>query len=182
LQDGSDLSSLKNWIPLTINIAASASTQASEENVIDIEECVNDVMHIVQCLYEFSVTVRYPAPRDRLEMCSNVEVSHFEIFDIGHISNKFPQASDFLQERCGKANTRRRQLIEYHRLHNDIIRGGNTKEFIPDFDGGSDTSRARTVFSEASLGQLEIPPLPNTAQDHIAPGMGATSTNIRIVY
>lgn len=272
LQDGSDSSSLINWIRLIRNIAASAlSAQAStnetqvptkvlenevsspnetltfevtsysEEDIIDMEEFVNDIIHIVRCLYEFSVTIRNPAPRDRLVKCSNIEVSHFETSDIGHISNKFPQAQDFLHKRFGKANTRRRQLLAYYRLHHDKITGSNIKKsiqdanepiekqapmagsskntagtsvdglqlektavnpeetvprpgmiatrqtetmismFVPnqktkvfgDFDGASDTSRAQTVFSEASLGsidtyKLEVPQLPDTAQDQSA--------------
>jgi hypothetical protein len=38
--------------------------------VTELEECILDIAHVVKCLYEFSVTIRNPAPQDRFEKCS----------------------------------------------------------------------------------------------------------------
>ena len=48
-------------------------------------------------------------------------MSHYEFFDIQHASQKFPQAPGYLVERMGKANTRRRQLLRYHKEHHRKI-------------------------------------------------------------
>lgn len=80
----------------------------------ELEECITDIAHAITCLYEFSITIWNPAPSDRLEKCSKIHVSHFEMFDIQHAQHKFPYADGHLRERLGKANTKRRQLLKYH--------------------------------------------------------------------
>jgi len=96
--------------------------------VSGLEECFIDITHVITCLYEFSITIRNPAPRDRLEKCSSIPVSHFEDFDIQHASHKFPNTAErYLVERLGKANTRRRQLLKYHSKHHDKIAGTYNK-------------------------------------------------------
>ncbi|KAF8536845.1 hypothetical protein BDD12DRAFT_746962, partial [Trichophaea hybrida] len=77
--------------------------------------------HVITCLYKFSIAVRRPAPRDRFHKFSAINMSHYEFFDIQHASHKFPQAPGYLIERMGKANTRRRQLLRYHKEHHGKI-------------------------------------------------------------
>ncbi|KAF8244014.1 hypothetical protein K440DRAFT_610832 [Wilcoxina mikolae CBS 423.85] len=89
----------------------------------ELKECIIDIAHVITCLYEFSIAIRNPAPRDRLEKCSAIDVSHFELFDIQHVQHKFPHAHEDLQERLGKANTKRRQLFQYHERHHEKISG-----------------------------------------------------------
>jgi hypothetical protein len=88
-----------------------------------LEECVTDITHVITCLYKFSITIQNPAPRDRLEKSSSIPISHFEKFDIQHVFHKFPDAQEYLVERLGKANTKRRQLLMYHELHHHKISG-----------------------------------------------------------
>jgi hypothetical protein len=87
----------------------------------DLEYAFLDISHVITCLYRFSVTLRQPTPRDRFHKYAAIDVSHFEPFDIQHVRNKFPQAQKYLSERMGKANTRRRQLLRYHKKHHDKI-------------------------------------------------------------
>ncbi|KAF8248394.1 hypothetical protein K440DRAFT_583636, partial [Wilcoxina mikolae CBS 423.85] len=101
----------------------SAASPATQPDYSDLEESLADVTHVITCLYEFSVAIRNPAPRDRLQKCSSIDVSHFEFYDVQHISNKFIGAPQFLQERLGKANVRRRQLLVYNKMHCDKIAG-----------------------------------------------------------
>jgi len=39
------------------------------------------------------------------------DTSHFEFYDIQHVRNKFPEAAEYLVDRCGKANTTRRKAL-----------------------------------------------------------------------
>jgi hypothetical protein len=111
----SSTSSLENDGP-TLFEPRKETTPASE-----LEDALYDITHVITCLYEFSVTIRNPAPRDRLDKCSSINVSHFEPFDIQHVSDKFPNAERYLVQRLGKANTRRRQLLRYHEKHHQKI-------------------------------------------------------------
>jgi hypothetical protein len=121
----SSTSSLENDEP-TLFEPRKETTPASE-----LEDTLYDITHVITCLYEFSITIRNPAPRDRLEKCSSIDVSHFEPFDIQHVSHKFPSAEMYLVERLGKANTRRRQLLRYHEKHHHKIAHQPVNNAIP---------------------------------------------------
>jgi len=89
----------------------------------ELDECFVDIADVITCLYEFAVTIRNPAPRDRLEKCRDIDVSHYEFYDLQHVENKFRGAEKYLTDRLGRANTRRRQLLEYYRIHHEKIAG-----------------------------------------------------------
>jgi hypothetical protein len=46
------------------------SVDGHEQEPTELEEYVSDITHVITCLYEFSITIRNPAPQDRLEKCS----------------------------------------------------------------------------------------------------------------
>lgn len=89
------------------------------------EECLIEISHVITWLYKFSIAIRNPTPRDRLEKCADIDVSHFEPFDVPHVAEKFQgiEGKDYLIQRLGKANTRRRQLLRYHEEHHEKIAG-----------------------------------------------------------
>jgi len=94
-----------------------------KEKSTELEDCLKDISHSITCLYKFSIAIQNPAPRDRLERCSKIDVSYFERFDIEHVGQKFPHAAGYLRERLGNANTKRRQLLKYHEKHHETIVG-----------------------------------------------------------
>ncbi|KAI5781743.1 hypothetical protein DFH27DRAFT_580291 [Peziza echinospora] len=94
-----------------------------ERALTDSDFAFMDISHIIGCLYKFSVTLRQPALRDRIQKCAKIDVSHYEFWDIKHASEKFPMAPDYLIQRLGKANVKRRQLLLYHKKHHDKITG-----------------------------------------------------------
>ncbi|KAI5791092.1 hypothetical protein EDC01DRAFT_616360, partial [Geopyxis carbonaria] len=124
------------------------------EATTELEELTHEVQHIITTLFKFSIATRNPAPRDLLERCANIEVSHFEFFDIQHISNKFsgmiksPEGNS-LVERLGKANTRRRQILKYHRKHHEKIAAYPEKE---------EEEAAETVFTRSTVVSTYVPP------------------------
>ena len=97
------------------------SLPADEEaEVSEFEYLVLDIIHIITCLYRFSIAIQNPAPKERLV----INVSHFENWDIKHINEKFHfRVANYLSERLGKANTRRRQLLGYYQAHHKKISG-----------------------------------------------------------
>jgi hypothetical protein len=90
-----------------------------------LKEAVKEIGNVITCLYRLSITIQRPASRDRLERMERIDMSHFERFDIEHISNKYqlPEGYQYLIERLGKANTKRRQLLKYHNEHHEKIVG-----------------------------------------------------------
>ena len=102
-----------------------------EAEVSEFEYLVLDIMHIITCLYRFSIAIQNPAPKERLDKIALINVSHFENWDIKHINEKFHpvdplndfRVANYLSERLGKANTRRRQLLEYYQAHHKKISG-----------------------------------------------------------
>lgn len=62
------------------------------------------------------------AHRDRTAKASRINLSHFEPHDIQHVATKFGLSPDsVLAQRLGKANTKRRQLLAYHKYHVEKI-------------------------------------------------------------
>jgi len=82
---------------------------------------VNDISHIITCLYRLFIAIRNPVPPDRLRKLASIDVSHLESRDIKHISEHFPRVPGYLLERLKKANTKRRQLLRYYQLHHDKL-------------------------------------------------------------
>lgn len=48
----------------------------------ELQERFKDIGHVITCLYMFSIAIRSPAQRDRLQKCADIDVSNFEFFDI----------------------------------------------------------------------------------------------------
>lgn len=94
-------------------------------------DSLSEVTKIIDELYEFSLTIRnsVSSQRDRSKKYAGIDVSGYEFFDIGHVSNKFPAVGDYLAERLGKANTRRRQLLIYNKKHRDKIAKTQAADF-----------------------------------------------------
>lgn len=97
------------------------NTNPLDEETTELEERSIDISHYVVCLYKFSISIRSAAPRDKRQKWMAIEISHYHAYDIGHVREKFPDASPQLHERLGKANSRRRQLLVYNEMHNSKI-------------------------------------------------------------
>lgn len=80
------------------------------------------------------MTIRNPAPHDRLVKAVSIDTSYYEIFDLGHVRSKFPAAKvmssdchtlnvancmgkEHLAIRLGKSISRRRQYLKYCERH-----------------------------------------------------------------
>jgi len=72
-------------------------------------------------------------------------MGHYELYDINHVQNKFPQAPLFFAQRLGKANTKRRQLFKYLGQHHEKI-----ARYIDDDGDGAETI-ARTLNSQTTV-------------------------------
>ncbi|KAF8533857.1 hypothetical protein BDD12DRAFT_465179 [Trichophaea hybrida] len=129
-----------------------------------LEECLIDITHFITCLYKFSIATQNPTPRDRLEKCAKINMSFFETFDIQHVTEKFLAARehDYLIQRLGRANTRRRQLLKYYEEHHEKIVGQIVSDLEPgdtevverdkwDASSETNTATATTVTTGLTL-------------------------------
>ncbi|KAK4866983.1 hypothetical protein LT330_007724 [Penicillium expansum] len=93
----------------------------SDENS-KLDEYMLDIQYTISSLYKFSLTLQNPAHRDRTAQASRIELGHFEFYDIQHVSDKYNIPRDStLAQRLGRANTKRRQLLAYHKDHTEKI-------------------------------------------------------------
>lgn len=46
------------------------SMESPEPKSTALDECITDITHVITCLYDLSITIRNPAPKDRLEKSS----------------------------------------------------------------------------------------------------------------
>ncbi|KAJ5157471.1 uncharacterized protein N7482_008571 [Penicillium canariense] len=96
--------------------------KAENDGHSKLDEYMHDIQYTITSLYKFSLTLQNPAHRDRTAQASRIDLSHFEFYDIGHVSEKFGLPRDsILAQRLGKANTKRRQLLAYHKDHTEKI-------------------------------------------------------------
>ncbi|KAF8417853.1 hypothetical protein EV426DRAFT_515588, partial [Tirmania nivea] len=83
---------------------------------------VNDISHIITCLYKLFIAIRNPAPPDRLQkLAMSIEDSQSESRDFKYLAKNFQLTPDYLLERLRKGNTKRRQLLRYYQLHHNKL-------------------------------------------------------------
>lgn len=102
-----------------------------------------DVAEIVTCLYQLSVSMRNPAPYDRLKVANQaIDTTVFEAFDTQHVQSKYPNIALEVASRLGKANSRRRQYFRYRESHHQKLAHG--------LDANSGKTEAGAVSTIAS--------------------------------
>ncbi|KAF1954595.1 hypothetical protein CC80DRAFT_536757 [Byssothecium circinans] len=102
------------------SMANSASTsyapkETSGNNFISLHA----ITHTINCLYQ--LPLRRPAPISRIREESEHELRHFEHFDILYVKDKFPLLAEPIAVRLGKLITRRRQLLQYRKGHQEKL-------------------------------------------------------------
>jgi hypothetical protein len=111
-----------SWEDLSDSDSDSDSTenesQRSEEELsTELGQLTSNMAEINSCLMRLSLAIRNPAPHDQFKESSQIEVAHFEPFDVDHVRDKFPKAAEYLILRLGKAISRRRQYLRYREDH-----------------------------------------------------------------
>lgn len=105
-----------------ISLGVDTATGSDEETeASELQGLLKDIRHIITSLYNVSIALRNPQPRERLAKFAAIDMSHFKPWDIDHIKQKFPRAPEYLIQRLGEANCKRRQFLEYYKNHHDKI-------------------------------------------------------------
>jgi hypothetical protein len=102
----------------------SVHLQAEGEATTELAQLESNVAEIITCLMRLSMAIRNPAPHDQFKESMQIDVMHYESFDIDHVRGKFPLAEDYLVSRLGKAISRRRQYLRYREEHRKKLEQG----------------------------------------------------------
>ena len=105
-----------------------------------------ELVSIVDSLYQMSVLVRKPARHDFLIDRDPENVAKFNPYDIKHVEGKFPLADRELVSQLGTANTRRRKHLNYLKRHHAKL--GKGIEMVTDQSDGTTSEMSRTIATE----------------------------------
>ncbi|UPK92927.1 hypothetical protein LCI18_003862 [Fusarium solani-melongenae] len=101
----------------------------SKSQQAELDQVLRDVVDGVDCLLRFSIAIRNPSSHDRNKAETlETSLSFYEEFDIRHVQEKFPKASEALANRLGRALTRRRQYFQYREKHHQHLSAGLDQE------------------------------------------------------
>lgn len=90
--------------------------QSAASGGTELEKMFADVEHIITCLYRISVNSRNPTSLQRIKDINAVDMSCYTQIDITHARQRFGNSPEWLIRRLGRANTKRRQLLQYFRM------------------------------------------------------------------
>jgi len=138
-----------------ISLEVDPATGSDEETeTSELQSLLKDIHHIITSLYNISIAIRNPVPRERLAKFAAIDVSHFKPWDIEHMRHKFPQAPEYLIKRLGEANCKRRQLLQYYKNHHDKI-ARYIDLPLPSFEVGW-TIASRKAKATSQLGTADV--------------------------
>lgn len=116
----SDIQSLVNGDGMPWDAQSASDTDDSEldneggERETEIQQLAVSLADLITNMMQLFSTVRNPAAHDQFMLSKDTATaSHFERFDIEHVTNKYPQIEQWLAERLGCAISRRRQYVQY---------------------------------------------------------------------
>ena len=127
-----------------------------------------ELVSIVDCLYQMSVLVRRPARHDILIYRDPDNVARYEPYDIRHVEEKFPHMDRELARILGAANTRRRRHLSYLKRHHAKL-GKGLEQF-----GGNQSDAAMSEMSGTIATELESQ-TDNQAETSSEAGISQTS-------
>jgi hypothetical protein len=111
----------------------------------ELEHISSGVVETINYPFKLSVSLRNPAPHDRLICSKATDISFFEPYDILHIRPNFTGAKEYLVERLGRGIARRRQYFEYFEYRKS--RRAKLAQGL-DFDvGGDEADTGSTITS-----------------------------------
>ena len=101
----------------------SSESSSSDDNLdsrTELQQIFFDVREIIDSLYDLSVTIRAPAPREQIRISASINVLDMVAQEIKHVDGEFPhlrQANVSLLERLGRSNADRRQALRDLKAH-----------------------------------------------------------------
>ncbi len=87
-----------------------------DESTTEFQQLHEEVINIIDCLYQLSMLIRKPAQHDMF-VGSYGDKAEFEFYDKEHVRNLHPKTGEQISQRLGRAITRRRMYLLYRERH-----------------------------------------------------------------
>ena len=95
-----------------------------EESTTELQQLHEEVINIIDCLYQLSMLIRKPAEHDMLIGSRAGDMTQFEFYDKEHVRNLHPRTEEQIGQRLGNAITRRRKYLFYRERHHKKLQKG----------------------------------------------------------
>lgn len=92
-----------------------------------LKEAIKEAGDVVTCLYRLSITIQNAACQNRSEGMEQINIGHFERFNIDDVDNKYQLKMgigckcQYLIECLGKVNMKRQQILKYNEEYHERI-------------------------------------------------------------
>ena len=95
-----------------------------EESTTELQQLHEELINIIDCLYQLSMLIRRPAEHDMLIGSRMGDMTQFEFYDKEHVRNLHPRTEEQIGQRLGSAITRRRKYLFYRERHHKKLEKG----------------------------------------------------------
>ena len=95
-----------------------------EESTTDLQQLHEELINIIDCLYQLSMLIRKPAQHDMLVGSRMGDMTQFEFYDKEHVRNLHPRTEEQIGQRLGSAITRRRKYLFFRERHHKKLEKG----------------------------------------------------------
>jgi hypothetical protein len=143
------------------------------EDATELEQLATYISNTINCLLRISMAIQKPAPHDRFLKSARFDQSFRQPWDEQHARDKFPKVPEWLTERLGKANSRRRQFLEYRKTHHERIASREVSNVSE--DNGTVVSSLPTVIKQDQGLQASVKPEIVEADNRSEAGVSETS-------
>ena len=161
--------------------SADDETEASwldDNSTTELQQLHEEVINIIDCLYQLSMLIRKPAQHDLLVGSRMNDKAEFVFYDEEHVRNLHPRTEEQISQRLGRAITRRRKYLSYRERHHRKLENGiqrtTTRSVMSetiatdfktpniDFEETSDSGISQTSYAPSLIhgGRVIIPPPP----------------------
>ena len=121
------------------------------ETTTELQQLYEEVVNVVDCLYQMSMLIRKPAQHDMLIGSRMDDLAQFELYDQQHVRDLHPKTEEHIGQRLGRAITRRRKYLFYRERHHKKLEEG-----IEDVQG-IQRATTRSVLSETTATDFNAP-------------------------
>ncbi|EEA24555.1 hypothetical protein PMAA_085500 [Talaromyces marneffei ATCC 18224] len=125
-------------------------SELEEMNGSEVQQIFKGLVNTIDCLFQMSMVIRRPTRHDQFVGIKKADSAPFEIYDVLHVDNKYPEADKSIINRLGVAISRRRAGLKYRERHHMKLSKGINSALESQSETGS------TILSETVATEFEV--------------------------
>ncbi|KAL3706646.1 hypothetical protein TMatcc_007659 [Talaromyces marneffei ATCC 18224] len=130
-------------------------SELEEMNGSEVQQIFKGLVNTIDCLFQMSMVIRRPTRHDQFVGIKKADSAPFEIYDVLHVDNKYPEADKSIINRLGVAISRRRAGLKYRERHHMKLSKGINSALESQSETGS-TILSETVATEFEKIMIEF--------------------------